>query len=197
VGSGGGGGGGGAASMHSWYFSVGGSGGGGAGNAGGGSVILDASTRLVVAGTIRTDGLAAKSGDGGAGSDGKVNCVAGDGCCDRTGSGGNGGSASASGTSQGGAGVAGYFVAGYDKCVDRQCDTSGSKGVVGGEGGSGGAGAGGGLLLRAPELLFTGSASALGGGGKTANGGTVKLFHKGAPPSTSGIAAHHTVVKAY
>jgi hypothetical protein len=40
--------------------------------------------------------------------------------------------------------------------------------------------------------------SALGGGGKTANGGTVKLFFRNGPaPSTTGISAHHTVVKSY
>jgi hypothetical protein len=198
VGSGGGGGGGGAASMYNWYFSVGGSGGGGAGNAGGGAVILDATERLTVTGTIRTDGHEARSGDGGNGSDGNFGCKAGEGCCDRTGSGGAGGSAAASGASKGGTGVLGYFVAGWDACLERQCELNGSKGIAGGKGGAGGAGAGGGVLLRAPELGFGGTVSSLGGGGKSANGGTVKLFFRDGPaPSTTGISAHHTVVGAY
>jgi hypothetical protein len=60
------------------------------------------------------------------------------------------------------------------------CDTFGDHtrecSGAGGRGGNGGAGAGGGILLRAPLVTVTGTINNAGGGGSTANGGTVKIF---------------------
>ncbi len=185
MGAGGGGGSGGACAYEPMYSSVGGSGGGGAGNPGGGYVVLEASVEIVVAGRITTAGKAWSRGDGSGGTNGAFGSYT----CDLEGSGGNGGSAAATGGSAGGSAALGFFQAGYNACIDRQCENGGSHGVTGGAGGAGGAGAGGGVLLKAPSVVLSGTVDARGGGGSTTNGGTVKVFHQGAAPSTASVQA--------
>lgn len=68
----------------------------------------------------------------------------------------------------------------------------GRAGDSGRPGGTGGAGAGGGIVIQFPSASTVvlepgGVISTLGGGGATANGGTVKLFHGDAPVDTSAI----------
>lgn len=184
LGSGGGGGSGGAHAMESMYSSVGGSGGGGAGNAGGGAIILSATESIVVAGTLKADGLAAAAGNGGNGTDGKYQTIH----CDLSGSGGAGGAAGGSGASSGGKGEWGYFTAGWDDCVERQCENNGSKSLQGASGGAGGAGSGGGILLQGATITVSGTIQTLGGGGTT-NGGTVKLLYTTGPKPTGTIMA--------
>ena len=192
MGSGGGGGSGGASAYEPFYSSVGGSGGGGAGNRGGGYVVLVASEHLLMDGAISSKGRALAAGTGGPGSDGQF----GGWQCDLQGSGGNGGHASAAGVSSGASGVAGYFVDELNTCIDRQCGDNGSGAVLGGDGGSGGPGAGGGVLLKAPSLELGGTIDAT-GGLAASNGGTVKVFHQGAAPSTADISAGRTFLHAY
>jgi hypothetical protein len=154
-------------------------------------VLLVATDSLALAGTITTAGLADAAGDGGAGTDGAFSA----GTCDLEGSGGAGGAAGSGGSSAGGRGVAGYFAAGWNDCIERQCEDSDSRPVAGGHGGDGGAGAGGGVLLRAPRVSLTGTIDARGGGGNLANGGTVKIFYGGtAAPDTSGVRSPQLVL---
>ncbi len=192
LGSGGGGGSGGACSEEAFYSSVGGSGGGGAGNPGGAYVKLLATERVEVLGSVHTAGVNAATGNGGGGTDGQYNNL----LCDLAGSGGAGANASNSGSSNGGNGVNGYFQSGYNSCIDRQCENNGSHSVRGGNGGNGGAGAGGGVLLKAPEVLIEGSIDA-GGGQSQTNGGTVKIFHQGIAPTTATIAAGRIHLQPY
>jgi len=193
MGSGGGGGSGGASAYEPDYSSVGGSGGGGAGNPGGGYIALVATVEVIVQGTINTSGRKTSTGNGASGTDGRYGGYT----CDLEGSGGNGGSAAASGASAGGTGVAGFFQAVYNDCINRNCgDSDPPWSVNGGTGGAGGVGAGGGVLIKAPSITLSGSINAR-GGSSTANGGTVKIFYKGTAPSTSGITAGRTYMQAY
>ena len=192
LGSGGGGGSGGACAYEPYYSSVGGSGGGGAGNPGGAYIKLLASERVEVLGSLYTAGVANAGGDGGNGTDGQNGGYT----CDLTGSGGDGGSAWNAGGSNGGNGVNGYFQAGYNTCIDRQCENGGSHAVSGGDGGDGGAGAGGGILIKAPTVLLEGFIDAA-GGQTLANGGTVKIFHQGIAPPTATIAAGRIHLQPY
>ena len=193
MGSGGGGGSGGASSYEPYYSSVGGSGGGGAGSPGGGYVKLIASVRITIEGSVTTEGLDDATGNGENGTDGAYHSLP----CDLEGSGGDGGDAGLEGGSSGGRGVEGYFRSDYNDCVDRDCSLYGSHGVEGGDGGSGGAGAGGGILLQAPAIHLPGSLSALGGGNNPANGGTVKIFYRAAPPSDENILAGKILMMTY
>jgi len=193
MGSGGGGGSGGASAYEHDYSSVGGSGGGGAGNPGGGYVKLVATVEVDIQGTINTSGRKTSTGNGASGTDGRYGGYT----CDLGGSGGNGGSAAASGASAGGIGVAGFFQAVYNDCINRNCgDSDQPWSVNGGAGGAGGAGAGGGVLIKAPSITISGNINARGGSSAT-NGGTVKIFYKGTAPSTSGITAGRTYVTTY
>ncbi len=192
LGSGGGGGSGGAAAYEPAYSSVGGSGGGGAGNRGGGYVILEATVEVLIAGTLSTAGRTALSGNGGGGTNGSHGGYT----CDLEGSGGDGGNAAAAGSSAGGNGELGYFAAGWNECIERQCENNGSHSVSGGTGGAGGDGAGGGVLIIAPSVILSGTINAL-GGTATANGGTVKILHQSTAPSTTGVSAGRIYLTTY
>ncbi|MFH1436849.1 MAG: hypothetical protein ABIJ56_14170 [Pseudomonadota bacterium] len=193
MGSGGGGGSGGACAHESNYSSVGGSGGGGAGNPGGGYVKIVASELIRVEGGITARGTAVSTGNGEEGDDGYYNGL----LCDLSGSGGDGGDADAAGSSRGGNGVEGYFRAGWEDCIERQCENYDSGPVRGGNGGDGGTGAGGGVLLKAPSILITGTINALGGEAAGDNGGTVKIFFQGTEPPTAGISAGRIYTAEY
>ena len=149
IGSGGGGGGGGGGGNASWPYGGSGAGGGGGGNRGGGQIMLRATALLIISGIVNTTGEFAATGNGGGGD-----WV--------SGSGGGGGSASGVGASNGGAGGVNGFTAATD----------------GGNGGSGAAGAGGGVLLKGNQVNIAGGSTidARGGGGLSANGGTLKIF---------------------
>ena len=186
MGSGGGGGSGGACAHERYYSSTGGSGGGGAGNPGGGYVKLIATELIRVEGEITANGTAAGTGNGEEGDDGYYNGM----LCDLNGSGGDGGDADSSGSSRGGNGIEGYFRDGWEDCIERQCENYDSGPVRGGNGGNGGTGAGGGVLLKAPSVVITGTISALGGASPAeTNGGTIKIFYQGEEPSTTGFTA--------
>jgi hypothetical protein len=195
VGSGGAGGSGGACAVETYYSSVGGSGGGGAGNAGGGMILLEATRSIAVEGTIKADGLDAKTGNGGSGTDGdKGGTVK----CDLPGSGGGGGNADETGSSSGGTSPKGYWVAGTEVCLGgstKTCSDYGSTGIAGATGGKGGAGSGGGILLKAPSVALSGTIQSK--GGTATNGGTVKVFYQGTRPTESGISGGRVLVTSY
>jgi hypothetical protein len=75
--------------------------------------------------------------------------------------------------------------------ITRNCSDFGSTSISGGNGGSGGSGAGGGVLIKAPDVIITGTVDSRGGGNNLVNSGTVKIFYSGAPPSTAGISSNN------
>ena len=159
-GGGGGGGGDGNAYEDPMYGAGGGGGGAGAGNPGGARIWLYASADIIINGTVNASGRAMNTGDGNIGSAGTQGPSGGNG-----GQGGSGGSAVYYGETSTGA-------AGGNGANEPYGDTPGNTG------GNGGAGAGGGILLKAPIINLTSAKIyALGGGGNSTIGGTIKIFY--------------------
>jgi hypothetical protein len=180
LGSGGGGGGSGGSGTTATCCGVsasGGSGGrGGEGGRGGGAVMLMAEISITVHGGILTSGIAGAAGEGGGDGESESSLQPGLGC-DACNSCGDHRYAWCPG--QGPCGSA------ANDCCQQECCFY-YTGGKGGTGGAGGGGSGGGILLVSPQIL-TGagcSADALGGGGRTENGGTLKVFVDDPPDIT-------------
>lgn len=193
MGSGGGGGGGGGGGRGGGggggSNSAGGSGGAGGngatgagGGAGGGSISLHSTGLLRVTGTVRADGATGSATSSGvAGSAG-------------TASGGTG--------TGGGAGTGGPAGTSGNNGTNGGCQTlgacrggGGAGGGGGGASGTGGSGAGGGILLKSTQsggVTVSGSVLSRGGGSATSNGGSCKIFYRGAAPSTAGVNCGRT-----
>jgi hypothetical protein len=207
MGSGGGGGGGagpGTASSCCYLMLFGGGGGGGgAGNRGGGVIKLWASGSVTISGSVLARGLDGASENGDYNRPGP----------DFKPAGGNGGSAHGEGMSAGGNGGLGLQAtldqlnaslptacndcgAGCDdahmaecngECVDHECCYQ-YLGGYGGDGGDGGPGAGGGILIRAENVVLdSGTINAQGGDENIENGGTIKIFSIETPET---VTAH-------
>ncbi len=181
---GGGGGGGGGGHSRDVNSGGGGGGGGGSGGFGGGAIILRASQRLEVTGMLLAQGTLGTNGAAG-GFGQPYNTPN-----DRS-PGGNGGTGASSGliTTNNSGGLGGA----------NACDTTGTQtgncSGAGGRGGDGGAGAGGGILLRAPLVSVSGTINNTGGGGATANGGTVKIYSTCGGQNVKGTITSGRLVK--